>query len=402
MLLCDVQHHDLLVGRSAQPVGPVGLQQLGQSDQQLPVDPAHHWGGTDVEASVLLCVDAHMVSGDGGGRRRRAVLEPVAQVFVLDDLAELLCAPVVDQELHPGLVAQPSVAVVAERLGDRVPDLGGLLLRDEGAQTFGQPGVGGQAAAHPDVVAGAVLGVVDADQTEVVDLVDHILAGVAGDGGLVLAGKVGERVVADVALRDLLDHRGGVDDLIGGDSGDRGAQDDARSVAAGLGGAESDRLETAPDLRDVLHADPVQLDVLPVGDIGSVAGVVAGELADRPQLLSGQRAAVDPHPQHEVLVVHLFRRQRGVSTGRHAGAALGVEAPPAEAPAEIVLLDGGEALLGVDLLDALADVEAVVRLFELLVVVQRIRPVDLPLAVGALGRTGRTLGCGVGGLGGCE
>ena len=43
-----------------------------------------------------------------------------------------------------------------------------------------------------------------------------------------------------------------------------------RGVAAGLGGGQADGLQPVPDLRHVLDPDPVQLDVLPVGDVGAV------------------------------------------------------------------------------------------------------------------------------------
>ena len=48
---------------------------------------------------------------------------------------------------------------------------------------------------------------------------------------------------------------------------------------------QADRLEPAPDLRHVLDPDPVQLDVLPVGDVGGVPGELHRDLADHPQLL---------------------------------------------------------------------------------------------------------------------
>ncbi|CVM14802.1 Uncharacterised protein [Streptococcus pneumoniae] len=102
-----------------------------------------------------------------------------------------------------------------------MPHLGGALGRDEGADPVGQAGLRGQAAADPQVVAGAQLGVHDTDQGDVVDLVDHVLGGMSGDGGLELAGQVGDLEVTDPAVRDLPDHGRGVDDLVRGDPGHR-------------------------------------------------------------------------------------------------------------------------------------------------------------------------------------
>ena len=78
------------------------------------------------------------------------------------------------------------------------------------------------------------------------------------------------------------------------------------------------------------------------------------------------------------------------------GAALGVQAPPAEAAAQVGAVDGVEAAVGVDVLDAGPHVQAVVVLLGLLVAVQRSEVALGPLALAALlagsadaGRRGR-------------
>ena len=71
-------------------------------------------------------------------------------------------------------------------------DVGHLVQRDPGAEPHAELRVGGQAAADPQVEAGAVLGVVDADEGDVVDLVRHVQQRRAGDRGLELARQVGE------------------------------------------------------------------------------------------------------------------------------------------------------------------------------------------------------------------
>ena len=59
------------------------------------------------------------------------------------------------------------------------------------------------------------------------------------------------------------------------------------------------------------------------------------EIPDHPQLLAGQGAAVDAHPEHEVLVVQLVRLQRGGLAAVDAGLALGVQPLPTEAAAQV-------------------------------------------------------------------
>jgi hypothetical protein len=188
-------------------------------------------------------VHADVVAGGGGLGRGRTVGQFVAEVLVLQDLAELLRTPVGHQELQAGLGAHAAVTVVAEDAGDAEPYFGGFLGADEGTEALAEHRVGGQRAAGPEVVADAEFGVLDAHEGEVVDLVHHVLAGVAGDGGLVLARQVGQQRVADEALGQLRDERGGVDDLVLGDAGHRGAEDDAGNVAAGLGGGQANTFQ---------------------------------------------------------------------------------------------------------------------------------------------------------------
>ena len=98
----------------------------------------------------------------------------------------------------------------------------------------------------------------------------------------------------------------------------------------------------------------MQLDVLPVGDVGDVAAVRRGELADRAQLLAGQLPAVDADAQHEVRRLELLRLQdRRLAAGDAVGA-LRVEPEPAEAAAQVAAVDRVEAVLAVDVEDALA------------------------------------------------
>ena len=352
-------------------------------------------GEADVEVAVLLLVHADVVALVLRRRLgRRAVGQLPVQVLGLQHLAELRGAPVGDQELQAGAAAQAAVAVVAEHARDAGPDLRDLLQRHEGAQALGEVRVRRQAAADPQVEARAELGVDHADEGDVVDLVHDVLR--AADRGLELARQVGELRAADVLGVDLVDRRRGVDDLVLGDAGHRRAQDHAGGVAARLGGAQAGLLQVPPDGRDVLDADPVVLDVLPVGDVGGAARVLLGDLGHGAQLRQAQAAAVDPDAEHEVLVVELVRLQHAGLAAVDAGAALGVQAPPAHAPAQVGAVDRVEAAVGVDVLDPGPHVEPVVVLLELLVGVQR-REVALgPLALAALGagrgRAGRRRG----------
>src|SRR6185312_9526934 len=94
-----------------------------------------------------------------------------------------------------------------------------------------------------------------------------------------------------------------------------------------------------------------------------------------------QRTAVATHPHHEVSG---FEQLGVVVAGEAAVVALltlGVQAPPAEAAAQITLVDAVEAVLGVDGLDALAYVQGGAGLLHLFVRVQRLTIPQCPLAL---------------------
>src|SRR5690606_15984336 len=245
-ILLDVEDDDLLHRRQRDAVRAVRLDDVGQALQDRAGDAADRGGDADVEAAVDLAVDADVVGRRVRHRRGVQVDQAPPEVLVLEHLAELLDAPVLDEELQSGAGPQPPVAVVAEDADDALPHLRHVLQWDPGAETPGQVGVGRQSAADPHVEPRAVLGVHGADEGDVVDLRDHVVAGVPADRRLELARKVRERLVADVPALDRLDGGGAVDDLVGRDAGDGAAQDDAGAVAAGLLRGQADRLEALP------------------------------------------------------------------------------------------------------------------------------------------------------------
>src|SRR5699024_11247148 len=114
-------------------------------------------------------------------------------------------------------------------------------------------------------------------------------------------------------------------------------------------------------------------------DVGGVAGELGRHPGDHAQLLGGQRAAVDAHAHHEVLVLELVGGELGRPRALDPLLALGVQAHPAESPGEVVGADGTEALTRVDVVDALLDVERIVLGLELLFVVECYLAVDLQL-----------------------
>ena len=378
-----VQEQQVLQRGGAHPVGADPLGQVRQAQQDVPAQPADGRLGPHPEAAVLLLVDADVVGVPARLLRCRAVRQGAPQVVVLEDLSELLRPPLGHEELQPGLVAQATVAVVAEDADDAVPDVQGVLRRDEGPQPLTQTRGGGQGAGHPQVVAGTELGVVDAHEGDVVDLVEDVEAGGAGDGRLELAGQIGQLGVTQVGVLDGTGQRGRIDDLVLGDAGHRGDQEPPRRVPAALDRGQPHRLQAPPQLWDIVDLHPVQLDVLPVGDVGGAAGEVVGDRAEHPQLLAAQAPTVQAHPLHEVAVGELGGVQLGGAAAVDPLLALGVQTPPAETAGEVIGCDALVAAGTIDAHDPVAHRQRVPVLLEGLVVIERLAPVEGPLAVGA-------------------
>ena len=206
----------------------------------------------------------------------------------------------------------------------------------------------------------------------------------AAHSGLELAGQVREGGIADVARVRPVDLRRGVDELGRVDPGQRAAEDHPRGVAACLHAGQAHRFQRFPDRRDVLDPDPVQLDVLPVGDVRGTPRVPAGDVGDGGQPGMIKLAAVDPDPHHEVAVVQLGRLQQRRLPAVDAGPPLGVQAPPAEPAAQVRRVDRVEAVPGVDVDDPLADIEPVVVALAFLVGVEGLAVAKGPLALAAL------------------
>ena len=327
--------------------------------------------------------------GSGGLGRGRTVGQLVAEVFVLEDLAELRRTPVGHQELQAGLGAHAAVTVVAEDAGDAEPYVGGLLGRRRTRRGACRAWGWWTARRRPRgrsrrrARGGST-------PTRAKSLISCTTS------------WLGWPVMAVLYLRGRLDSSGlpmkrspsswisGVGSMIsslampatGEPRMTRGTSPQASVVdrpmpsrRRQISGMSSTRIQCSWMFwRSVRSAES--------------AGEVHGDLADDAQLLGGERTAVDPDAEHEVLVFELVRLKRCGLAAVDPGLALGVQAPPAETAVQVLAGDGVEALLGVDGLDTLADVQAVVFLLPGFVGVERRGAVNLPLAVRLGGRAG--------------
>ncbi len=137
--------------------------------------------------------------------------------------------------------------------------------------------------------------------------------------------------------------RAGVDELVAVEAGERAAGDVAHDVAAGALGGEADLGERVDDFDEAVDGEPVELDVLAGGDVGEVAGVLLGELADDAELVRGEQAVGQADAHHEVLGGLALA---ALAAGDADAVALGVDAPPLEVEPGPLGEDGVAALAG--------------------------------------------------------
>src|SRR5215472_6833351 len=334
---------------------------------------------------VALAMHADVVARPGPRwRRRRAVRELSAQVLALEHFAEPLGAPVSHQELEPRPAAQPAVTIVAEDPSHPGPYIGYLIRRDEYTEPLGHHRVGRQASADPQVKAGITAGAGHADERHIVDLVRGALRPAARDRGLVFARQVSELGVERCHGLGRAQRRGRVEHLGRVDSGDRAAENVARNVAAGLEGRQADLFQTRPDVRNVLNPDPVELDVLPIGDVREVAAVLLRDPCDGSQLTRRELPARDADPHHEVRVLDVGVIKGSGLAARYSWPTLRVQPPPAKSAAQVGRVDRSEPRKRVPVDYPLPDVEPWIVLLETFGRVQRLVVTHGPLALAAL------------------
>ena len=133
-------------------------------------------------------------------------------------------------------------------------------------------------------------------------------------------------------------------------AGERAAGDVADDVAAGSHGGEAGGLEGLDDDGQGLDGEPVELDGLAGGDVGEVAGVVDGEMAEGAELGGGEDAVGDGDTHHEVVGGEAFA---AFAAGDAGSVALGVDAPPLEVETGPLGEDGFAVLFELEALGAL-------------------------------------------------
>ncbi|MEY4043003.1 MAG: hypothetical protein RL529_570 [Actinomycetota bacterium] len=96
----------------AQTLRTILFKDVGQLLKNRARDATNIWGYTNEVLAVLLLVNADVVTNRSRSRSRRAIWQGVAEVFILENLAKLLDAPVGEQELQASLGAHATETIV--------------------------------------------------------------------------------------------------------------------------------------------------------------------------------------------------------------------------------------------------------------------------------------------------
>ena len=164
-------------------------------------------------------------------------------------------------------------------------------------------------------------------ESNVVDLRVRAPRWTAGDGDFEFARQVIKIRISLEQLRDLCGKRRGVDQLVGGYSGQRAACHVADHIAAGSLGREPDGVQRIHNLRQRLDGEPVDLNVLAHGNIGEIARVFARQSTDGTKLRRGDDAIGNANAHHEIFGGQAFAAFAASSA--HS-VALRIDAPPLE------------------------------------------------------------------------
>ena len=345
LVLRDIEDQQFLLGRRADPAGPVRLGQVGDLPELGAGGAARVRRDAHVVQPVPLPVHADVVAGAGrrgGGAGPSGRAPP--QVLASPAPRGTARRP----SRRPGTSAWPGCAAAGSRSRGRgrsrpprrrAPGRAGRRRRAAGRASGWWTGRRRPTGRSPARRPGPMT---PTNETSLISCAVHCEAQ-PEIVVLYLRGRFTNSGLSAATASVARSIGAGVEDLAGVDAGHRAAEDVARHVAARLQRGQAHLFEPLPDRRHVLDPDPVELHVLPVGDVGEVAAVLLGDARHGAQLLGGQLPAGDADPHHEVGVLDLGVLERAGLAAADAGAALGVQAPPAEPAAQVGRVDRVEA-----------------------------------------------------------
>ena len=236
------------------------------------------------------------VLDDGVIQRQRAVAH--LQPLVLDFLCEFLDAEFMHQDLDARLVDVVAAAVLIVDAQDRLDIAQEIAAGHERLDRLADERRAAEPAADQHLESGFAFGVLVQPQADIVNLDRGAIMRRGGDREFELARQEREFRMQRGVLPQQLRPDAGILDLARRHAGPLIRGDVAGVVARGLHGVNADLGEIGQRIRQFGELDPVELDVLPGGEMAVAAVVAPRHMRQPPQLLRRQRAVGDRHPEH--------------------------------------------------------------------------------------------------------
>ena len=236
------------------------------------------------------------IGDDGRIERQRAILD--RQPLGLDFLRKGLGAEIVDQDLDARLVDIVAPAGEVVDAQDRLDIAHDIALRQERLDRLADERRSPEPTADGHLEACLAGAVAMEPQADVVNLHRRAIVGGRGQRDLELARQEGEFRMQRAVLAQHLGPDARVLDLARGDAGPLVGGDVAHAIAAGLHAVQPDFGEVRHHVGEVFELDPVELDVLPGGEVAVAAIVAAADVGEHAQLIRRQRPVGDRDPRH--------------------------------------------------------------------------------------------------------
>src|SRR5262244_180953 len=270
----NVNEENVLLNGVANVAITIGVGELGYFAKLCGSDsPAQNGGANVIESGLLLMVNTQMVAVNvernffGLGRIE---LKPD---LPFEFVEKALCRPAVLQEkvFQAGFVAALAKDFAgAEDLRNASCDGNDLVLPDEAVQFHGEMWLGRESAADADIKTNFPLSVAVSRRGRKRYVVNfRIAAPVAAtrDCHLEFARQIVEFAIAAELFVNCERERRRVNDLVAVNSSNGTTGDVARDVSARTGRRQPNPLKAVNQIMNVFDRHPMQLDVLPCGDV---------------------------------------------------------------------------------------------------------------------------------------
>ena len=214
--------------------------------------------------------------------RQRAILDVLP--FGIDFGAEFFRAHFVDENLDAGFVDVVAPAVLVVDAQDRLDVAQQIAFRQERLDRFADERRATQPAADDDLEAALTGTVLVEAQPDIVDAHRGPVVRRGRDRDLELARQIGELRVHGGMLPENLRPDTRIFDFVRRDAAPLVGGDVAHAIAAGLHAVQTGLRKVSHHVRKIAELDPVELKILPRGEVPIVAVVAPRDVSEHAEL----------------------------------------------------------------------------------------------------------------------